>query len=400
MTSSSTMRFAAALSNEAQTADAVDEALGELADAFGPDPADLALVFASPHHRGRFQYLADQLQDRFHPRVALGATAGGVLAQGRELDRGAGLSILLARLPDVQLHPFRYEDIPWPAAEHDPAVMRQAVTGGATSPLPAGVILLADPFSTPMVKLIPALNAALPGVPVIGGMASGARNHGDNRILLGERVQIDGAVGVALWGNLRIDCVVSQGCRPIGSPWIITRARNNVIQELGRRPVLEALRTTAEAVDQADRPLLEQGIFVGRVIDEYKEQFSRGDFLIRTILGADREAGYIAVGDLVRVGQTIQFHVRDARTAEEDLRLLLESQKPQGPAAGALLCTCNGRGSNMFHTPNTESHLIRQALGESLPLAGFFAAGEIGPIGKENFLHGFTASLALFRPAH
>jgi small ligand-binding sensory domain FIST len=392
------MRFAAALSNESETVEAVDEALGELGEAMGAGPIDLAMVFATPHHRQRFQFIADQLQDRFAPRAALGATAAGVLAGGRELDHGAGLSVMLGRLPGVGLHTFTQEQLSWPDSSRDFGALRRAITGRDDDAAPAGVILLADPFSTPMVKLMPALNAALPGVPIIGGMASGASHHGDNRLMLGERVMVDGAVGVAISGDVRIDCTVSQGCRPIGQPWVITRARNNVIQELGRRPVLSALQTTAEEVDEADRPLLEQGVFVGRVIDEYKDHFDRGDFLIRSIVGADREAGYLAVGDLVRVGQTIQFHVRDARTAEEDLRLLLDSQRSRGPAAGALLCTCNGRGSNMFDRPDAESSIIRSMLGADLPLAGFFAAGEIGPIGRENFLHGFTASLAVFRP--
>jgi small ligand-binding sensory domain FIST len=139
-------------------------------------------------------------------------------------------------------------------------------------------------------------------------------------------------------------------------------------------------------------------VFVGRVINEYKDHFGRGDFLIRNIIAADRASGFIAVSDFVRVGQTVQFHVRDRRTAEEDLRLLLQTQLLHDPAAGVLMCTCNGRGRNMFDKPNTESTIVREALGD-VPIAGFFAAGEIGPIGTDNFVHGFTAALAIFRPA-
>jgi small ligand-binding sensory domain FIST len=152
----------------------------------------------------------------------------------------------------------------------------------------------------------------------------------------------------------------------------------------------------AEAASDDDRRLMEGGLLIGRVISEYKDRFGRGDFLIRNIVGADEQQGFIAIADLVRVGQTVQFHVRDARAAEEDLRLLLEAQRLHGPAAGAVLCTCNGRGSNMFPRPNVESALISDALGHA-PMAGFFAAGEIGPVGAENFLHGFTSSLAVFR---
>jgi small ligand-binding sensory domain FIST len=398
MSTEQAIRFASAISGDDETAEALEDILGELRDQLGAR-ADLVLVFASAHHRSRFGYIAERLLQVLDPRVILGVTAGGVIGSGRELEKRAGLSLLAGSLPGATLHAFSYDQIDWPAAETDTTLLRRGVLGSEHAPDPAAILLFADPFSTPMVKLMPALNAALPGVPIIGGMASGAANPGDNRLLLDDRVFMDGAVGVAIGGPVRVDCTVSQGCRPIGEPWIITRARHNVIQEIGRRPVIKALEDTAQAASEEERRLLQTGgILIGRVINEYKDRFGRGDFLIRSIVGADRESGYIAVNDLVKVGQTIQFHVRDAQTAEEDLRLLLEQQRLHGEASGALLCTCNGRGSHMFTTPNAESQIIRRAIGE-VPMAGFFAAGEIGPIGHQNFVHGFTASLAVFRPA-
>jgi len=235
-------------------------------------------------------------------------------------------------------------------------------------------------------------------VPTVGGMASAASQSGDNGLLLNGRVLDEGAVGVAIGGrHIRVDCTVSQGCRPIGEPWVITRARHNLIQEVGGQPIMDAVQQTAREAESEDRALVqEHGLLVGRVINEYKSRFGRGDFLIRNILGADQDTGYIAVSDLMRIGQTIQFHVRDRHTAEEDLRLLLQNQKLHGPASGALLCTCNGRGQRLFHQPALESSLVREAFGHA-PLAGFFASGEVGPVGDVNFLHGFTASLAVFR---
>ena len=193
-----------------------------------------------------------------------------------------------------------------------------------------------------------------------------------------------------------MDIVVSQGCRPIGKPVVITKAQGNVIQELGGSPAVEVIQTLPQTLDERERELLSGGLLVGTVINEYKERFGRGDFLIRNILGFDKKQGAIAVGDVPRVGQTVQFHVRDAETAHEDLQLLLDAQQLQEPPLGGLLFTCNGRARDLFAGQHHDVQTIRERLGE-IPLAGFFAAGEIGPVGERSFLHGHTASLAVFR---
>ncbi len=185
--------------------------------------------------------------------------------------------------------------------------------------------------------------------------------------------------------------MVSQGCRPIGKPFVVTRAQRNFVEELGGEPALGRLRELAERATDAERELLQRGLHVGLVVDEHKAEFGRGDFLVRNVLGADRETGAIAVGDQVGVGQTVQFHVRDAEAADEDLRELLRGVD----ARGALLFTCNGRGRHLFGTPDHDAGVVAQLLGP-IPAAGAFCAGEIGPVGGRNFLHGFTASLALF----
>ncbi len=206
-----------------------------------------------------------------------------------------------------------------------------------------------------------------------------------------------GAIGVTISGPIEVETIVSQGCRPVGKTILITKAQNNLIQELAGRPALEVVQEMAGEMTEQDRQLLSGGLLVGTVINEYKDRFGRGDFLVRNILGYDKEKGAIAVGDVPRVGQTVQFHVRDAATAHEDLQLLLDAQQLREPPLGGLLITCNGRGSRLFQ--EDEQHdlrTIRDRLGE-IPVAGFFAAGEIGPIGATSFLHGHTASLALFR---
>jgi small ligand-binding sensory domain FIST len=204
-----------------------------------------------------------------------------------------------------------------------------------------------------------------------------------------------GAVGVRVPGT-RIQPLVSQGCRPVGNPYTVTRAEGNVIHELGGVPPLQRLREMVTKLSPEDRALVGQGLHVGRVIDEYKAEPERGDFLVRGVIGVDQESGALAVGDRIEVGETIRFHVRDADTADEDLRDLLDREAK--PAAGALLFTCNGRGSRLFSVPDHDASLVSEKLG-GLPLAGFNCAGEIGPVGGKNFLHGFTASIALFDEA-
>ena len=228
-------------------------------------------------------------------------------------------------------------------------------------------------------------------------MSSGASQPGHNALILDKELIRSGSVGVTISGPVQVDIIVSQGCRPIGKPIVVTKARGNVIQELGGRKALDIVQELAGGLDEQERGLLSGGLLVGTVINEYKARFGRGDFLVRNILGYDKEHGAIAVGDIPRVGQTIQFHVRDAETAHEDLQLLLDGQQLKDAPLGAMLITCNGRGSRLFEDEKIRDvPTIRDRLGE-IPLAGFFAAGEIGPIGSESFLHGHTAALAILR---
>ena len=262
------------------------------------------------------------------------------------------------------------------------------------------IIMLADPFSTPITRLLPAITGyGGPDrpIPVVGGMSSGASQPGHNAMVIDDKPVRNGAVGVTISGKMAVDIIVSQGCRPVGKPIVVTKAKGNVIQELGGRQALDCVQEMAGELGEEERELLSAGLLVGTVINEYKARFGRGDFLVRNLLGYDKQHGAIAVGDMPRVGQTVQFHVRDAETAHEDLQLLLDGQQLDDTPLGALLITCNGRGSRLFENEDSRDvQTIRSRLGE-IPLAGFFAAGEIGPIGDESFLHGHTASLAIFR---
>lgn len=392
--------FASAVSDAADARDAVDQALSQIAGKINA-PVDMALVFVSPHHVDGLTTIHRRLQDTLSPAVCLGVTAGGVIGRGMELEESSGLSLMVASMPGVALHPFSYEQIDWPAVLENPDELRQTLvpgTDGTEDDLRA-ILLFADPFSAPMVNLLPVLGQCWPNVPVIGGMASGGSRPGLNRLLLNGQVLRTGAVGLAIRGNISVQCTLSQGCRPIGKPYVITQSKRHLLYQLGGKAALGEIQHLINDIEDSERELIQtRGLMLGRVINEYKERHGRGDFLIRHLVGVDQEAGYIAVNDpQIRVGQTVQFHVHDQQTAREDFKLLLEAQKIYGDASGALLFSCNGRGQHLFDQPNTDACLVHDALG-GIPLAGFFAAGEIGPVGGENFLHGHTASLAVFRP--
>jgi small ligand-binding sensory domain FIST len=253
------------------------------------------------------------------------------------------------------------------------------------------LILLADPFSVPVEGLLAHMGATAPGLAVLGGFASAARSPGGNRLILDGTLHHDGAVGALLPEATSISAVVSQGCRPVGVPMIVTRAERNMVYELAGKPALEQLLATAASVSDADRALMRDGLHVGIVLDETRATFERGDFLVRGVLGADRDNGAVAVGEAVAVGTTLQFQIRDARSAHDDLRALLAEA---GDHRGALAFTCNGRGAALFGDPHHDAQMVAEV--SDTRCAGMACAGEIGPVAGRNAVHSFTASVALF----
>ncbi len=372
----------------------------------GADP-DLVFVFASQHHAQLMGAIGDVVHRRLTPGAILASSAEAVIGGQTELEGKPGVTILAARLPGAKVKTFTSEDFPTLSDEEDPTIGEQFAQTLEVDESLRGVFLFADPFSVPMVRLLPALSSmcsdtlGLRRAPVIGGLASAGNAPGANGLVINKRLSRTGAIGCTISGDVGIDFIVSQGCRPVGQPWVVTEAKRNIVFRLGGRKALEVIHETIETLSTEDRQLLERGLFVGRVVNEYKPRFGRGDFLIRNVMGVEQERGAIAVADMLRVGQTIQFHVRDARTASEDLQLLLSAQHLHGPALGSLLISCNGRGTRLFptlhHDARAVSGAIRDAEGEAAPLAGFFAGGEVGPVGQETFLHGHTATVAVFR---
>lgn len=393
------MRWASFVSEEPDLEIAVVQASREvLADLGGKQP-DLVLVFVSAHHADDYPEVPSELR-RFFPEARIvGCSGGGVVGGGREVEHSPALSITAARLPDVRVEPFYLEPDEADGLARQPEnwYERLQIVGSE----PAHFVLLPDPYSCDARALLHSLDAAYPDSGKIGGLASGATRPGENALYIDDEVYPDGAVGLLLDGNLDMDTIVAQGCRPIGSPVFITGAsRNRVLEIDGRRPS-EVLRELFHELDPSDQRLFRHSLFVGMVMSEGLAEYGHGDFLIRNIIGIDSETGTLAVGELVRPGQVMQFHLRDASASAMDLDQALTRyvERQPGSPAGVLLFSCLGRGETLYGEPDHDSRLIASRLGPA-PIGGFFCNGEIGPVDRRTFVHGYTSSIGVFKPRY
>jgi len=386
------MRWAAASSTLESTAEAAAAAGSTAQAVLGEGPVDLAIAFFTASHVPNAETLAEVLRRELSPGCLIGASTRGIVTSRHELEADPGLSLLIARLPGVQLHPFVLMNAGWDAAASNVEEFRRHAPHAAGAEL---VMLLGDPFSLHVERVLSGFNSFAPGVRVIGGMASAGMSPHSNALLLNDWVAREGGVALACSGALRVDVVVSQGCRPVGPPIEVTRVEQNLLIELDGKPALERAEQVLNGLPDEERERLASGLYVGR--PARGEASARGDYLIRNLLGADQERGVIAVGDAIAVGERIRLHVRDAETAREDLELLLSPQPFDSAAASALLFACNGRGRGLYGAPDGDIAPLQEALGGMIPAAGMFCAGEIGPVGERNFLHGHTASIAIFR---
>lgn len=380
MTTPGSATFAAAVSVHPDPAAAVGEVAGAVLERTGPGP-DVALLFVSGHGDEAVADISDAVRRLVGPGVLVGSSAVGVIGGPVEVEDDPAVSLWAGRTGPAR--PVRLEAV---GTEEGTAVVGMpddAHHGRRT------LVMISDPFTFPTDALVGAANEQYPDLTLVGGLASATR-PGTTRLVLDGKVHGDGAVGVLLPEGLGETTVVSQGCRPVGDPFIVTASEDNLVRELGSRPALERLGAVVDDAGAEDRALMARGLHVGLVIDESAAEFERGDFLIRAVLGADRSSGSLRVGDRVPVGTTLQFHVRDADAADADLRELLTLVD----ADAAVVFTCNGRGTHMFGGPDHDAAMVSAAVGGGA-VAGMFCAGEVGPVRGRNHVHGFTASVLL-----
>ena len=367
--------------------DAVAEALHE---ELGEAP-DLLVAFGAVD---QMDQLPGALVECFPDAVVVGCSAAGVIGAGHEVEHRSALSVTGARLPDVEIHPFAIGPDALAGGGLDAPAFTELLGLDAAAVPP--MIVLSDPFTCDVDALVRGVDAAYGRSAKVGGLASGGRRPGDHVLLVGDEARSSGAVGVALSGNIALDTIVAQGCRPVGNPLFVTRSRGNLILELdGRRPV-ELIEELHASLNDQDRALMRDSLFIGLAIADQRQSYQRGDFLVRNLLGVDPEQGALAVAASLRDNVVVQFQLRDAATSAEDLRELLEAQET--PPAGALLFSCVGRGTYLYGRTGHDSEMFQDRLGP-VPLGGFFCNGEIGPVQGQTQLHSYTSCFGLFRPA-
>ena len=390
------MRWASALSGKESTDDAVAEAAGGVRSALRGEAPDLLVAFLSPHHLRSGTRLPALLATQFPGALLAGCSGGGVIGAGHEVEDAPAFSLTGAALPGVRLLPFHLDQSELPAGAG--AQEWRTAIGIDPAQRPC-FLLLADPLTLDASALVQGLDVAYPAASKFGGLASGGTGPGANRLFLGDRTFRRGVAGVALSGNIAVETIVAQGCRPIGNPLIVTRCQGNVVQELDSQPPLEVLRELYGSLPARDQELFRTSLFVGVEMRQDQVEYRAGELLVRNLVGMDPDSGALAIGAPLHPMQVVQFLLRDARTATEDLaRMLDRSAARRSPPAGALLFSCLGRGAHLFGRPDHDTDLFREKVGQ-VPLGGFFCNGEIGQVGGATFLHGYTSSFALFREA-
>lgn len=377
--------FASALSRHGDPAAATAEVVGEVLSRTAGAP-DAAVLFVSGAHAASTRDIVGVVRRLLRPACLVGSTAPSVLAGRLEIEHEAAVALWAGRMDGVRTVRFDAGS-PLAPIERGDATAEELAEAHS-------LVMIADPVSFAVPTFLDEMATRHPGITVLGGLAAGSGGPRPEpaELVVDDAVVAGGAVGLLLSGATTMTAAVSQGCRPIGQPWVVTGSDGHLIHELAGRPATERVRQVLAGLGEEDQERARGGLQLGRVVDEHRDVFGPGDFLIRAVLGIDRDSGALVVGDSVPVGSTVQLQVRDAGSAHDDLVGLLDGR---GASDAALLFTCTGRGTHLFDRPHHDADTIGDALGD-VPLAGMFCAGEIGPVGERSFLHGFTASVALF----
>jgi len=381
------MKWASALSEKATLTEAVAECAATVKAELGSTVPDLVVAFSSPHHATGYDAAPELLHHALGGGLVLGCSADGVIGAGQEVERSPAFAVSAAVLPNVTLSPFHIEDDKLPDEDAAPSEWESLV--GAQASADPVFLMVADPFSIRGEALLMGLDFAYPLSAKIGGLASGAHQPGGNALFLGGSTHRAGAVGV-----------VAQGCRPVGQPMHVTACHANYLLEVDGQQPLKVLQELYSTLPEDDQRLARQSLFLGIVMDEMNDNPRQGDFLIRNILGADQEHGALAVGEVLKEGQTVQFHLRDATTSAADLDVMLTryaASRRNSVGQGALLFQCLGRGAYLYGRPDHDTYMFHAKISD-MPLTGFFCNGEIGQVSGTTYLHGYTSSFGIFRP--
>jgi small ligand-binding sensory domain FIST len=386
------MEWASAVSERVDTREAVREAAIALR-ADRARPPDLVLAFVSPHHAANYARVAGWVYEYLQPGTFAGCSAAGVIGGGRELENREALSLTAAWLPDTKVCLAYLEHTPeapeaiWPALLETPSPDEVSA-----------LITLVDPYSFDAESLLEGLDRVYPGTSKLGGLVSGGAENRAPALFTGDDVHREGALVLALTGDWDLKTIVAQGCRPVGEPYIVTRARGNVIRELNAGKPAEVLRRVYDNMNARDHSLFNTSLFLGIDMGDQRSRYGAGDFLIRNVLGIDPDSGAMAIDARVRDYQVVQFHLRDNEASAHDLtqrlRALTTAQSPES-IRGALLFSCLGRGERLYGIPNHDSDAFAQRVSPA-SLSGFFGNGEIGPVGPRTYLHGYTSVFAVF----
>ncbi len=413
------MKWASALSTQPSLEAALDDVIAAAQDTLNA-PADLAILFISTTFASEFPRLQPLLQKKLPVRHFIGCGGNGVIGTTQEgetveIEEEPGITLTLASLPDVDIHTFHIYEDELPDPDSSPLTWTELLeVDPAHKP---HFILFADPSSSKINDLLQGLDYAYPSAVKVGGLTSGTTSWNGSGLFCDDQLYQEGTVGVALSGNIIVDTIVAQGCRPIGQPYRVAEAERNVVLQveeqsvpveaaanagdMGLQTPLEALQALVQDLDAEERELAQNSLSVGIVCNEFKQNLEPGDFLIRNLIGVDPRIGAIAIGDRIRPGQRIQFHLRDAQASEDELKELLKQYVQRTPVTdaqptAALLFDCLGRGERFYEEPDFDSQLFHRYFPD-IPVSGFFCNGEIGPIGGTTFLHGYTAAFGIFR---
>ncbi len=380
--------FADGLAQGADLVAAAETAVAQATAPLGGRAPDLLAVFVCHPDPDTVAATGERAMQVAGARVSIGCGAGGVIGDGRAVEAAPAVSVWAALLPDARLTPFRLD-----AGRTEGGIVVGGMPHRADDDVVA--VVLADPFTFPIQGFVEQSADALAGLPLVGGLASAPGGAGATRLFLDGQVHERGVVGVMLGGHVAVRTLVSQGCRPIGPTMTVTAAEGPQLRGLAGVPAYQKLEEIIRDLDEAERTLVGRGLHLGVVMDEYADEHRQGDYLIRGVVGADPDDGSITVGDVVEVGRTVRFQVRDAESAGSDLDGMMARFRREGETGGALLFSCNGRGRAMFPSADHDVLALRRGLDPD-GVAGFFAGGEIGPVGDRNHLHGFTASVLAF----